>query len=310
MINNKGMTLIEEIVALAIISIASLIMLVGFSTAANVFADSTQYKNITNKQYAALLGNENTDKDINISNENAKVTIKVGDKVITVKASQSSATSTKDSQTVLSKLNFNNINLSNTPQTIANCDEFLGEVLSFTSKDKFDEWLLEQGVEADSYTGWYKGNDGYRYYYYNRYGQTHLTLEQEVIDECNKIFDEVHQTATNQLEKKARIGDKTLYIKPYFCGGIFGGNISIEDGYFLMASELSGISGGSQWKTSLIYARGSWYYKVFALGENNQNSYVDVAGFSGNNVTVNNLFDGSINEKINLSDQSQWVKIK
>lgn len=30
MINNKGMTLVEEIVALAIISIASLIMLVGF----------------------------------------------------------------------------------------------------------------------------------------------------------------------------------------------------------------------------------------------------------------------------------------
>ena len=44
MINNKGMTLVEEIVALAIISIASLIMLVGFSTAANVFADSTRYR--------------------------------------------------------------------------------------------------------------------------------------------------------------------------------------------------------------------------------------------------------------------------
>ncbi|MEI3292468.1 MAG: type II secretion system protein [Thomasclavelia ramosa] len=44
MINNKGMTLVEEIVALAIISIASLKTLVGFSTAANVFADSTRYK--------------------------------------------------------------------------------------------------------------------------------------------------------------------------------------------------------------------------------------------------------------------------
>lgn len=95
MINNKGMTLVEEIVALAIISIASLIMLVGFSTAANDFADSTRYKDITNKQYAALLGNENTDKDINVSNEDAKVIIKVADKVITVKTNQSNATSKK-----------------------------------------------------------------------------------------------------------------------------------------------------------------------------------------------------------------------
>ena len=97
MINNKGMTLVEEIVALAIISIASLIMLVGFSTAANDFADSTRYKDIT-----ALLGNENTDKDINVSNEDAKVIIKVADKVITVKTNQSNATSKKDSQTMLS----------------------------------------------------------------------------------------------------------------------------------------------------------------------------------------------------------------
>ena len=58
MINNKGMTLVEEIVALAIISIASLIMLVGFSTAANVFADSTRYKDITNKLYSISVTKE------------------------------------------------------------------------------------------------------------------------------------------------------------------------------------------------------------------------------------------------------------
>ena len=40
--------------------------------------------------------------------------------VLHVKTNQSNATSKKDSQTILSKLNFNNINLSNTPQTVAN----------------------------------------------------------------------------------------------------------------------------------------------------------------------------------------------
>ena len=101
-----------------------------------------------------------------------------------------------------------------------------------------------------------------------------------------------------------------INIKPYFCGGIWQVGIDSEDGYFLMASELPGISGGTQWRTNLIYARGSWYYKVFAFGTSDQNSYVDVAGFSNAKATVDSLFDGSISEKINLSDQSQWVKIK
>ena len=190
-------------------------------------------------------------------------------------------------------MNFNNINLQIHTQTVANCNDFLDSVLSFTTIKQFDEWIAEQGIDVASYNGWYKNNDGYRYYYYNRYGAAHLTLEQDIINECNRIFDEVHQTATNQNEKKARIGDKTLYIKPYFCGGIRQGGIDMRMAIFNGVR----ISGGTQWRTNLIYARGSWYYKVFAFGTSDQNSYVDVAGFSNAKATVDSLFDGSISEK-------------
>ena len=79
--------------------------------------------------------------------------------VLHVKTNQSNATSKKDSQTMLSKLNFNNINLSNTPQTVANCNNFLDSVLSFTTIKQFDEWIAEQGIDVASYNGWYKNND-------------------------------------------------------------------------------------------------------------------------------------------------------
>ena len=48
--NTKGMTLIEVIISLFIISTASLIIVVGFVTALNLFTDSNHYKDVTNKQ--------------------------------------------------------------------------------------------------------------------------------------------------------------------------------------------------------------------------------------------------------------------
>ena len=51
--NTKGMTLIEVIISLLIISTASLIIVVGFVTALNLFTDSNHYKDVTNKQQKA-----------------------------------------------------------------------------------------------------------------------------------------------------------------------------------------------------------------------------------------------------------------
>ena len=48
--DNKGMTLIEVVVSLLILSTASLIMVMGFTTAINIFTDANAYKNAINKE--------------------------------------------------------------------------------------------------------------------------------------------------------------------------------------------------------------------------------------------------------------------
>ena len=321
MINNKGMTLIEEIIALAIIAIASLIMLVGFSTAAHIFGDSTQYKNITNQQYAALLENENNDESINITNENANVTIKVNDKVISVKGKQKNASSSKDKQAILSTMEFNNITLSNTMQTIANTNELINTILPLKNnelKTWFEEICKNQEAEVPSGVNYYFSNDSYRAFYYYMFGQTHLKLEQDIIDKCNEIFNQMHPNPHTTAEKKAYIGEKTLYIRPYFCGGLKDNSNNFENYVVLVAAPSSGYNQTDGWNTSLVYNSidGHWYYKIFSERYTDTNSKINIASFTSKDVNVSDLFKGtvtSINNKndknYNFSDQTQWVRI-
>ena len=75
--NTKGMTLIEVIISLLIISTASLIIVVGFVTALNLFTDSNHYKDVTNKQQKALVDEENKDTDIDVDDTLANYSITI-----------------------------------------------------------------------------------------------------------------------------------------------------------------------------------------------------------------------------------------
>lgn len=321
MMNNKGMTLIEEIIALAIISMASLIMLVGFSTAANIFADSTMYKDITNKQYSVLLGNETSDDSISVLNENTNISIKVNDKTILVRGKQNKVTSNNGTEAVLSNIVFDNLTLSNTLQTLANCNNFLEEVIPITKQGKLKEWFAnvcnEQGVNIPD-IGYYFSNDIYRCYYYYYFGLTHLRLEQEIIDKCNEIFNIQHPSPSKK-ELEAYIGDSTLYIRPYFCGGLKDNSDNFMDYCILVATPSNLYSERDGWNTRLIYntVDSHWYYKIFPAGNSNNGSTIGIAGFTNTAVTIRNLANGTIpegvittnSERYNLSDQTQWVRI-
>ena len=93
--NTKGMTLIEVIISLLIISTASLIIVVGFVTALNLFTDSNHYKDVTNKQQKALVDEENKDTDIDVNDTlaNYSITITEGSKPIVVNGTYKKATS-------------------------------------------------------------------------------------------------------------------------------------------------------------------------------------------------------------------------
>lgn len=66
----KGMTLIEVVVSLLIISTASLIMVQGFVTVNRLFYESNQYNETTANVRAALIPDENGDVE---DNEKVKV---------------------------------------------------------------------------------------------------------------------------------------------------------------------------------------------------------------------------------------------
>ena len=61
--NVKGMTLIEVVVSLLIVSTASLIMVQGFVTVNRLFSQSNQYNETTSKVRAALISDENGEVD-------------------------------------------------------------------------------------------------------------------------------------------------------------------------------------------------------------------------------------------------------
>lgn len=321
--NNKGMSLVEEIVALAIISLASLIMLVGFSTAANVFADSTKYKNITNEQYQVLLNKNYNSENVILSENMTNATIKVGANTFTVEGKQRKATSNKEMLSAFEFETYNDVteNQGNTDKTLSNIDNYIKEVAGLKNEGDFLTWLKDKkGINVPPEEAYgnsdTKNSNFYQHYYYYAQGKSYLQLDQNIIDECNRIFDSVHQNATDENEKSMRIGDKKLYIKPVFCDGLW--QIDGEDktnGYFLIASESPELiltDKDTPLNTKLIYARGKWYYKIFGLSLNDyQNAFVDVSKFSEKNsgATVDNLYNGSINN-IYLEDQTNWAVIQ
>lgn len=74
--NNKGMTLIEVVVSLLILSTASLIMVMGFTTAINIYSNANTYKTETNAEEESLLKNTKNGTKFSEDLKEAKYIIK------------------------------------------------------------------------------------------------------------------------------------------------------------------------------------------------------------------------------------------
>ena len=108
--NNKGMTLIETIIALLILITASIIMVAGFVTAFRVFSDSEQYKNNTNNEETALINESQKDTNIDVNPIDAtySITLQQGQSPITVDGIYKKAKSKTDSGVTLSSFEIDN----------------------------------------------------------------------------------------------------------------------------------------------------------------------------------------------------------
>lgn len=142
--NTKGMTLIEVIISLLIISTASLIIVVGFVTALNLFTDSNHYKDVTNKQQKALVDEENKDTDIDVDDTlaNYSITITEGSTPIVVNGTYKKATSKT----------YKDVNLSNFIPSIQISETVKGRNIYKNyckMMQEFSNYLKEQGVTSN-----------------------------------------------------------------------------------------------------------------------------------------------------------------
>lgn len=73
--NNRGMTLIEVVISLLIVSTASLIMVIGFNTTINMFSSANSYKNSVDDEVSALKGDLQIKDNLTKTTESAKYII-------------------------------------------------------------------------------------------------------------------------------------------------------------------------------------------------------------------------------------------
>lgn len=142
--NTKGMTLIEVIISLLIISTASLIIVVGFVTALNLFTDSNHYKDVTNKQQKALVDEENKDTDIDVNDTlaNYSITVNESGNPIIVNGTYKKATSKT----------YKDVNLSNFIPKIQINEAVKGRNIYKNyckMMQEFSNYLKEQGVTSN-----------------------------------------------------------------------------------------------------------------------------------------------------------------
>lgn len=323
MLNKRGMTLIEVVIATAIISIGAAILYSGFTTVAKMMIDSKVYTQNVNDQLSALNGKEDNGTQL-VQNDTA-IVIRANGKEIEVEATLITASSEVDTVGTLSlkKISYGEVEeKSNIDSVIKDWTELLvQQAMLATQKDRinyYNQLLADKGVDpiTDNYYGSYS-NDLLNIVYYLKYQDNayYPTLEKEVVDRCNTIFDNDHKPpiATSH-EANMRLGDKQYYIHAYIanpdalCAKIRAknGEITSEEmaEYVIYYAAPSYSNANTyQWRTSLIYNQEekAWYYRRFPSGNMDKDSYINLAAYL--KVDASELY-------LEFLNPTKWAKIK
>lgn len=299
-IDNQGMTLLELVMALFIVTLASIILITGLSTTTKVIQESHQYKNATNDQVASLSKQKEEDT-VTIEEKQESIVVTIDGKQIAIEGTLQSALSSnfkdlsmsnfviKDKKTNSYQIYYNQmIELFNTIKTMT----------KEQGQSYLEELKQQSGIAIEYfYSGWLR-NDDFRVFAYLHSG--FIEIDQDIIEECNAIYDTTHAPTNNYSpEAKARFGNKKMYIKPY---RIEIGN-EASDALLMCAVATDDLS-TDQWRTSLIYnpKDESWYYKVFPVGSD-EGSYIQLSSLKNAGVTWTVL-------QAQLQDPTQWQKLE
>lgn len=276
--NNKGMTLIEVVVSLLILSTASLIMVMGFTTAINIFSNANTYKTETNAEEESLLKNTKNGTKFSEDLKEAKYIIKedATSSPIEVTGKYKKLTSSKEKDIALA--NFTNGKIDDTRKAYSVYKEYMEKMdnlSDFLSNYKITHGSSLPGTEgmdseknANAVNNWLSEN-GYEGSVDNVVMQ--IPKFYNLFSEYNYEIDELRDTIEKDNPQYAgNIKEENCYVMPCL--------------FYNTKVDLSHFSKDSQFK----------YYKnvYIILGDrNNKNSTPDFIWAIYDNSSYNNETD-------------------
>lgn len=325
MLNKKGMSLVEVVIAIAILSIGAAVMYSGFTTIAKMMVDSKVYTENVNDQLSALNGKVENGVTLNTSEEEVKVTIRFeeGDKKDFVEISSSLIVATSDVDTVntlnLKRLDFDEV------EEKSDIDEYLDSITGFLNKIGVmtDAERIAHFKELEKDSGYsfsakyqFDNNNLLLAHYLSEFKDGYPSISRDLIEKCNTIYDVDHPNPTpGQHEANARLGDDEYYMHTYFAnaGKLHEfimekkGKVKTEELYnflFTFADTKQGYY-SLGWASSLCYNPHdkSWYYKRFPPGNMDKGSKFSFAEFYKDGVLID-----FYNNK--LENPAEFAKIK
>lgn len=316
--NTKGMTLVEMIVTIAVFSIAALVLAAGFSTVIRYMGEATAIKNTSNEVYESIQSDTST--DVTYQEVYFKIQLSDGNNVdnkINRAVAEKGISDDKDAFKVkyskfLIEENYVDVALvfhKEIQKTMEYLFKYESEAISNYNETLAQ--LKEKRVETvdgfTNFTNWPNlSNDIFINYFFvaNQLGESYPKLNQEIIDECNKIFDETKGLLNDDKTKSVRIGNKRMYMK-----FIYVPDNNNNSMVFLVADEFPYTPKVNQWRTRLVYNHEEecWYYKIHTATKDD--SYSDAKYYL--NVASLDTYK-EWNELVNLEfkDKSKWRKIE
>lgn len=234
--NTKGMTLVEMIVTIAVFSIAALVLVAGFSTVIRYMGEASAIKNTSNEVYS-IIESENS-KDVTYEEVYFKIQLEDGndiDNKINRVVAEKGISDDKDAYKVKYSKFTKDTGYVDTAKTFYELvKKSLAEWKSNINwKDEYNKTLEKLKNEKIGFnstvevaSGNSKGNTQFVNYFYITElndvndpvlpsGAYYPELDQEIIDKCNEIFDEMNGNVnkSGKVYTTARIGNKKMYMK-------------------------------------------------------------------------------------------------
>lgn len=244
--NKQGMTLIEVIVSLLILSTASLIMVTGFVTAMNVFNSSNKYKNIVNDEESVLNGEKRVATDVYVEKEKAKYSIVVNenDTPIEVSGTYRKAT-TEDNEAILSVFEKKDDDTKKARIVYKNYCKMMTELRAFLKQNKvYGTSYLDGHACKSAIVKWVKEKTGKTVQEFNIventqklynlvYSESELETIPEIVKKTNVSYDEGKDTYVTICVYPTDDAIRNMTV-----GEFFDNNYYLNNVYILLGSRV------------------------------------------------------------------------